>query len=50
MLMFICYFFSKLTFSKNSLKDTTRVSNALDSDQDQISVKHDLGPNCLQGL
>ena len=37
-------FFSKLFFSKN----TIRVTNALDPDQDRHSVGPDLGPNCLQ--
>ena len=43
-------FFSKLTFSKNRFRNTVRVSNSLDSDQDQHSVGLDLGPNCLQKL
>ena len=42
--------FSKLTFSKNSFKNTIRVSNELDQNQDQHSVGLDLGPNCLQRL
>ena len=41
-------FFSKLTFSKKSFRNTIRVSNGLDPDQDQRSVGPDLGPNCLQ--
>ena len=40
-------FFLKLTFSKNSFRNTIRVSNGLDPDQDRRS---DLGPNCLQRL
>ena len=39
-------FFSTSTFSKNSFRNTIRVSNGLDPDQDQP----DLGPNCLQKL
>ena len=41
-------FFSKSTFSKNSFKNTIRVSNRLDPDQNQCSVGPDLGSNCLQ--
>ena len=41
---------SKLTFSKNSLMNTIRVSNSLDLDQDPCSFSPDLGPNCLQRL
>ena len=40
-------FFSKLTFLKKSFRNTIRVSNGLDPDQDH-SVGPDLGPNCLQ--
>ena len=43
-------FFSKLTFSKASFRNTIRVSNSLDPDQDQHIVGPDLGPNCLQRL
>ena len=43
-------FFSKLTFSKNSFRNSIRVSNSLDSDQDRHSVCPDLAPNCLQRL
>ena len=42
--------FPKLTFSKKSFRNTTRVSNSLDPDQDRLSVGPDLGPNCLQRL
>ena len=42
--------FSKLTFSKNSFRNTIRVANGLDPDQDRQSVGPDLGPNCLQKL
>ena len=41
-------FFSKLTFSKKSFRNTIRMS--ISSDQDQLSVGPDLGPNCLQRL
>ena len=53
---FLCFcyclliFFSKLTFSKASLRKTTKVSNSLDPDQDQHSVGPDLGPNCFLRL
>ena len=43
-------FFSKLTFSKSYFRNTLRVSNGLDSDQDQLSVGPELGPNCLERL
>ena len=42
--------FSRVTFSKNSFRNTFRVSNGLDPDQDRISVCPDLGPNCLKRL
>ena len=41
----ICRFLKKITFSKNSFKNTIRVSNGLDPDQDRHSVGPDLGPN-----
>ena len=41
---------SKLTFSKNSFKNTIRVSNNLDPDQDRHFVEPDLGPSRLQQL
>ena len=44
----VCWLFSKLTFSKNSFKDTIRMSNSLDPDQDWHFVGPDLGSNCLQ--
>ena len=31
-------------------QNTIRISNGLDTDQDQHSVGPDLGPNCLQRL
>ena len=40
--------FSKLTISKHSFRNTIRVSNSSDQDQDRHSVGPDLGPNCLQ--
>ena len=43
-------FFKIKTFSKNSFRNTIRVSNGLDPDQDQHSVEPDLEPNCLQKL
>ena len=42
-------FLQKLTLSKNSLRNTIRVSNSLDPDQTQHFVEPDLGANCLQG-
>ena len=35
-------FFQSLTFSKNSFRNTIRVSNSLDPDQDRHSVSPDL--------
>ena len=43
-------FFSKLTFSKNSFRNTIRVSNSLDPDQALTFAGPDLGSNCLQRL
>ena len=43
-------FFSYLTFSNNSLRNTIRLSIGLDPYQDQHSVYPDQGPNCLQKL
>ena len=37
-----------ISFQKNSFRNTIRVSNCLDPDQDRHSVSPDLGPNCLQ--
>ena len=45
-----CCLFSKLNVSKNSFRNTIKVSNCLDPDQDRHSVGPDLGPNCLQRL
>ena len=41
---------TKSIFSKNSFKNTIRVSNNLDPDQARHIVGPDLGPNCLQKL
>ena len=46
----VCWFFSKSTFSKNSFRNTYRVSNRLDPDQAWHYVRPDLGQNCLQKL
>ena len=37
-------------FSENSFRNTFRVSNGCDPDQNRDSVGPDLGPNCLQRL
>ena len=42
--------FSKLPLSKYSFRNTIRVSNGFDPDQDCRSVGPDLGPNCLQKI
>ena len=47
---FLSFFFSKSPFSKNSFRNTIRVSNGLVSDQAQHFVGPDLGPNCLKML
>ena len=47
---FLKIHFLKSTFLKNSFRNTIRVSNNLDPDQDRHSVGPDLGPNCLQRL
>ena len=41
-------FFSIYALSKNSFRNTIRVSNSLDPDQAGYSVWSELGPNCLQ--
>ena len=46
----ICWFFQNSTFSKKYFRNTIRVSNSLDPDQDRHSIGPDLGPNCLQRL
>ena len=43
-------FYSKFTFKKKYFKNTIRVSNSLDPDQDRHNVGPDLGPTCLQRL
>ena len=51
MLLLLSADFSKLTFSKNSLRNTFRVSNSLDPDQERHSVSRtflDQGPHFLQ--
>ena len=40
--------FFKIFFSKNSFRNTIRVSNSLDPDQPPTFVWPGLGPNCLQ--
>ena len=42
------FFFQNLLVKIFSFRNTIRVSNGLDQDQDQCSVDPDLGPNCLQ--
>ena len=42
--------FFKIIFSKNSLRNTIRVSNGFDPDQDRHSVGPDLGSNCFHRL
>ena len=46
----IFLWFSKSTLSKFSFRNTIRVSNSLDPDQDLRSVGPDLGPNCMHKL
>ena len=43
------WLFFFLTFSKNSYRNTFRVSSRSDPDQARHYVSPDLGPNCLQG-
>ena len=50
MLFYVCWLFSKSTFSKNSLRNTIRVSNSFDPDQTRHFVGPGLGLNCLQRL
>ena len=42
------FFFFKYLFSENYFRNTIRLSNGLDPDQDGHSVGPDLGPNCLK--
>ena len=44
------FFFTNSTFSPNSFRNTIRVSNCLDPDQDRHYVGPVLGPNGLQRL
>ena len=48
--MFCCHLltFFRINFLENYFKNTIRVSNSLDPDQDRRSVCPDLGQNCLQ--
>ena len=46
----VCWFFSKLTFSKKSFRNTIRVSNSLDPVQAWQNVRPGLGKNSLQRL
>ena len=46
----VCCFLTKFTLSKISLRNTIRLSNSLDPDQDRQNVCLDLGPNSLQKL
>ena len=50
--MIFCHLliYSKSAFSKNSFRNTIRVSNSLDRDQARHFVGPDLGPNCLQQI
>ena len=43
-------FFENKLFRQNSFRNTFRVSNSLNPDQDRHYVCPDLGPNCLQRL
>ena len=51
-MLFCCLliFFKINFFSKNSFRNTIRVSNSSDPDQARHFVGPDLGPNCLQKL
>ena len=50
-MLFCCLLtFIKINFLKNSLRNTVKVSNGLNPDQDQHFVGPDLGPICLQRL
>ena len=49
-LLLLIIFFSKATLSKNSFRNTIRVSNSLDPGQARLFVGPDLDPNCLQRL
>ena len=43
-------FFQNYFFGKNSFRNTIRVSNSMDADQDGNFVGPDLGPNLLKWL
>ena len=47
---FVMLLLTLLTFQKKSFRNTIRVTNSLDADQDQRSVGTDLAPNCWQRL
>ena len=52
-LMHLCRlltFFSKLTFSTKIFRNTIRLLNSFDPEQDRHSVGPVPGPNCLQRL
>ena len=46
----LTFFFQSFFFPKKSFRNTTRLSNVFDQDQDQHFVCPDLGPNCFQSL
>ena len=46
----LLFFFQNQTFSKDSFRNTLRVSNSLDTDQARHIVGPDLGSNCLKRL
>ena len=48
--LFLLIFTKNERFQKQSFRDTIRVSNSLDPDQDQQIVGSGFGPNCLQRL
>ena len=51
MLGIFSYFYChQLTLKKKPVRNTIRVSEGLDLDQEQHSVGPDLGPNCKQRL
>ena len=50
MLLLSTDFFFKINVSKIYFRNTIRVSNSLEPDQDRHYVGPDLGPNCLQRL
>ena len=50
LLMSFADFFFKNIFQKKIFRNTIRVANILDPDQDRQNVGPDLGPNYLQRL